>query len=784
MQEASTLRPSTGRGELPDRRLRTAWRHLARLGACLAFVALSAHAQRDVELEWNASSSGDPVRYTVYYGTSSRTYNGAVPFGNVTTGVVPGLLEGRTYYFAVTASDALGAESPYSDELVHALTGDGGEVIGSPADISLFSPAAGSSYTAPAVIPLAASVDAGEKTVARVQFFNGSTLIAEVIVEPFEFNWTAVGPGTYALTAVATLDDESTLSTAEVTVTVTAEPSGIEPSITLTSPTVGASFLAPASIGLGATVTANGNNISRVRFYNGTTLLSEDYTAPFSFTWIGVPGGSYNLSAQVVYGAGETVSTPVRTISVGGGVPTVSFSSPAAGASYAAPASIPLAANVNANGSTISRVRFFNGSTLLAEDTSSPYSYTWSAVPAGTHSISAQVVYGAGSTVSTPVRTVAVTSQTATPTITLTSPTIGASYTAPASVSLTASVNANGNTLSRVRFYNGSTLLTEDYTAPFSYTWSPVQAGTYNVSAQLVYGSAKTVSTPARTISVNAVLPTIVLSSPAAGMSYVAPATFPLTASVTANGNTLSRVRFFNGTTLLSEDYTVPFVFTWTPVAAGTYNLSAQLVYGSGKTLTSATTVVQVNALPAPWRAQDLGSLTTLPGATTSYASGTFTVAGAGNLSGSADNFRFLYQPLTGDGQIVARLSSLQNTSSGARIGVMIRESLTAGSRHVFLGLSPDGLVRRLIRSTTGGSTTGASVTSGSTTRTPPNVWLRIVRSGNTFTASSSTNGTTWVQEGTSSVTMASNIQMGIAVASGTSSTVNRSTFSNVTATP
>ena len=60
------------------------------------------------------------------------------------------------------------------------------------------------------------------------------------------------------------------------------------PTVTMTSPTNGSSYSAPASISLAASVTPNGHTITKVQFYSGTNLLNEDSTSPYSFTWTNV----------------------------------------------------------------------------------------------------------------------------------------------------------------------------------------------------------------------------------------------------------------------------------------------------------------------------------------------------------------------------------------------------------------------------------------------------------------------------------------------------------------
>src|SRR5262245_2219962 len=68
-----------------------------------AAVPLSAFATASVTLVWNASPGTNVAGYNVYYGVASRTYTNKVNVGNVTNTTISGLVEGTTYYFAVTA---------------------------------------------------------------------------------------------------------------------------------------------------------------------------------------------------------------------------------------------------------------------------------------------------------------------------------------------------------------------------------------------------------------------------------------------------------------------------------------------------------------------------------------------------------------------------------------------------------------------------------------------------------------------------------------------------------
>jgi len=177
------------------------------------------------------------------------------------------------------------------------------------------------------------------------------------------------------------------------------------------------------------------------------------------------------------------------------------------------------------------------------------------------------------------------------------------------------------------------------------------------------------------------------------------------------------------------------------------------------------------------WTDSDIGAVGLAGSGTVN--GGTYTVKGAGSdIGGTADSFNYMYESMTGDGTITVRLAS--ETIGGTnddKSGVMIRESTATGSSHVSLFLVSAG-ARMGYRASTGGSTTWSTIVSG--TSLPR--WFRLQRSGNSFTGSVSTNGTSWTTVGTFSVTMASSVKVGMAVCSRQTNALNTSVFDNVTA--
>jgi subtilisin family serine protease/regulation of enolase protein 1 (concanavalin A-like superfamily) len=165
-------------------------------------------------------------------------------------------------------------------------------------------------------------------------------------------------------------------------------------------------------------------------------------------------------------------------------------------------------------------------------------------------------------------------------------------------------------------------------------------------------------------------------------------------------------------------------------------------------------------AVPTPWLARDVGAPS--PAGASTYNSGTFTITASGvDIWGTSDQFHFVYQQLSGDVDVVARVDSLATTHSWAKAGIMVRESLAANSRHAFALVSAAngyGFQRRI---DTGGYST---FTSGGSGAAPG--WVRLVRTGHKFEAYRSSDGTTWTLMGSDTVAMADQVYIGLAVTS------------------
>jgi regulation of enolase protein 1 (concanavalin A-like superfamily) len=203
--------------------------------------------------------------------------------------------------------------------------------------------------------------------------------------------------------------------------------------------------------------------------------------------------------------------------------------------------------------------------------------------------------------------------------------------------------------------------------------------------------------------------------------------------------------------------------------SAGSYTL--RLTANDSALLGSADLPVLVGGpLPSPWSDQDIGAVGTQGRG--SFLTGTFIERGSGaDIGGKADAFHYIYQPLNGNGTIIARIVTQYNSDPSAKAGVMIRETLTAGSKYAAVVITPSNGIIFQRRTATNGTT--ANTTATGTQLVAP-YWLKLTRTGNSLASYYSSDGLTWTSGGSSSVTMGNSVFVGLAVTSHTvfSSTV------------
>jgi uncharacterized protein (DUF1800 family) len=176
-----------------------------------------------------------------------------------------------------------------------------------------------------------------------------------------------------------------------------------------------------------------------------------------------------------------------------------------------------------------------------------------------------------------------------------------ASVPVPGQVTLTATASDVGGTIVQVTFYQGTTVLTQMTTAPYSYTLNVTAAGDYTYSATAVDNLGATTSSPPVTVHAGSVTnqpPVVALA--ASSTTITAPGQVTLTANASDPDGTVASVSFYQSGVRLITLTVAPYVYAAPLTSAGTYTFTAQATDNLGATATSSPVSVQANGGAPP----------------------------------------------------------------------------------------------------------------------------------------------------------------------------------------
>jgi hypothetical protein len=281
---------------------------------------------------------------------------------------------------------------------------------------------------------------------------------------------------------------------------------------------------APSSTAYGAPMeiaTANPGSISKVALIRlGAVTHSDNMEQgylPLSFS-AGATGltatapANANVAPPGIYMLfiidGNGVPSIARMVSVGvqgNAAPAVTLTQPANGATFTEPATVNLAATASDTDGTVAKVGFFNGATKLGEDTTAPYTFTWSGVAAGPYTLTAKATDDADASTTSAPSTITVSAATAKqpPTASITSPTNGSVFAWKPTITITASASDPDGSVTKVEFLDRTKVLGQDTTAPYSFIWRNVSVGGHALTVRATDNAAATTISNTVNITVN-----------------------------------------------------------------------------------------------------------------------------------------------------------------------------------------------------------------------------------------------------------------------------------------
>jgi hypothetical protein len=453
-----------------------------------------------------------------------------------------------------------------------------------PPVVSMTSPASGAIVAGTVTVSATATDD---KSVARVEFRDGATLLGAATAAPYSVSWgtSSAAAGAHTLSATA-YDPAGNSATATVSVTVDDVP----PTVSVTAPANGAAVA--GTVTLSATATDN-TAVARVVFYDGATLIATATGAPYSTTWNAAAAGlgPHTLKARAYDVAGNFADSEISvTVSSDLTPPTVTFVSPVEGGYMGRYNNVLF--NVTDNVGVVGG-DLYDGATLIRSFANMlpPFGdgYDTSNVADGPHTLTAHAWDAAGNI---GVARVDVTIDKVAPTVAITAPANSVSVSDVVTIQGTATDN---NALGTVSLVVDSTTLWTGTTSPPAVTWSTLAwADGWHTVALNAYDQAQNYGTTYINVNVqNSVAPTV--TSPAAGA--LVGAAVPLTATTTNNA-AVANLTFYDGTTALGTATAPPFAITWNPATSGAHSLTVKATDLQGRVTTSPAVSVTADVTP------------------------------------------------------------------------------------------------------------------------------------------------------------------------------------------
>jgi hypothetical protein len=233
------------------------------------------------------------------------------------------------------------------------------------------------------------------------------------------------------------------------------------------------------------------------------------------------------------------------------------------------------------------------------------------------------------------------------PSITLASN--GTSFTAPATITLTATASDSNGAVTKVDFFqNGVSMGTADTTSPYTFTKTGLAAGSYAFSARATDngGAVGTSNTMNVTVTTTSVAPSITTQPVSATVAAGQTATFSVAASGTAPLTYQWQKNSVNITNAISASYTTPA--TTTADNGATFRVTVKNSLGSVTSASATLTVTPTGGLVARWKLDETGSATIAADSSGNACNGTLgnysasgwttgKIAGALNFNGVAN---------------------------------------------------------------------------------------------------------------------------------------------------
>lgn len=190
-----------------------------------------------------------------------------------------------------------------------------------------------------------------------------------------------------------------------------------------------------------------------------------------------------------------------------------------------------------------------------------------------------------------------------------------------------------------------------------------------------------------------------------------------------------------------------------------------------------------IDPIPSPWSKIEIGNSRNTGSA--GYRNGVFALeSGSYDIWGTSDGLNYIYQPLQGDGEIVAHIKDMNKPTEWSKAGIMMRESLTTpGSKQFMIVKTPYNSIANQLRPSTDGESLNNPDDLKNLHFYNQFSWLKITRKGNVFTSYCSKDNVNWVFMGDYAIDMNASIYVGLCAGAASDAVNTKVTFDYATVT-
>ncbi|QKX06540.1 T9SS type A sorting domain-containing protein [Aquimarina sp. TRL1] len=406
--------------------------------------------------------------------------------------------------------------------------------------VNITAPANNTSVKVGTEVTLAATATDSDGTITNVSFMVNNTSISTTNTgSTYTGKWTPAQEGTYTFKVSATDNDNQT-SEAQVTIKVT---------------------------------TGNtGDNCSNYPIWDENKVYNGGDDVRYQNNHYQAKWWTRNQNPASNTGEGKPwkkIGPCDGTIDPTNEPPVANITSPANNATFDKGATIEITATATDSDGTVTKVAFFNGTTKLGEDTTSPYTFTITNAAEGTYNLTATATDDKGATGTSAVVSILVKSTT-------TGGDCGGiqQYVSGTQYSQGEEVhNDGGKYQCKIAGWCSSNA---------AWAYAP---GTGN-HWQDAWTKTGECSTGGGELTVS-------ITSPLNGSNYNAGAAINITADAADTNGTVTKVEFYNGTNKLGEDTTSPYTYTITSANLDSYSLTAKATDNENNTATSEAVVIR-----------------------------------------------------------------------------------------------------------------------------------------------------------------------------------------------